>query len=328
MEVTILGTESLGVRGLCCRIKTGDRCILIDPGVALGYLRHGRLPHPCQVAVGDAVRKRIIDACSEATDIVISHYHGDHLPLADANPYQIPLQDIKFRVGAKFWCKGSEGCSNVSLRRRLDLIAHIGKDDLPAAEGSGDAVVQCSLPVPHGISGSHPGTVMMTKIRDVSDGGKSFLHASDIQLLNRESVDVIRNFEPDVVFASGPPLYLGRISVKDRDLAWKNALSIAEIPSVKIFILDHHLLRSHEGFKWLKALFAETDGITVSAADFMKQKQLSFEADRDELYSRFKVPERWHSDYARGDVDFMDYIHQCKLENDLGSLKEIRGIEI
>ncbi|UUX92862.1 MBL fold metallo-hydrolase [Methanoplanus endosymbiosus] len=328
MEVTILGTESLGVRGLCCRIKTGDRNILIDPGVALGYLRHGRLPHPCQVAVGDAVRKQILDACSEATDIVISHYHGDHLPLADANPYQIPLQDVKFRVGAKFWCKGPEGCSNVSLRRRLDLIAYLGKDDLPAAEGSGDAVVQCSLPVPHGKPGSHPGTVMMSKIRDVSDGEKSFLHASDIQLLNRESVDVIRNSEPNAVFASGPPLYLGRISADDRDLAWGNAISIAEIPSVEIFILDHHLLRSHEGFEWLKALSAETDGKIISAADFMGQKPLPLEANRDELYSRFKVPDRWHADYADGRVGFMDFVRQCKPENDLGSLKENRGIDI
>ncbi len=91
MDITIIGTESLGVRGLSCMIETGARRILIDPGVALGYLRHGHLPHPCQVAVGAAVREKIIAAMPDATDIVISHYHGDHIPLADANPYQLLL---------------------------------------------------------------------------------------------------------------------------------------------------------------------------------------------------------------------------------------------
>ena len=40
MNVEIIGAESLGVRGLCCFVETKDRKILIDPGVALGYVRH------------------------------------------------------------------------------------------------------------------------------------------------------------------------------------------------------------------------------------------------------------------------------------------------
>lgn len=59
--IEIIGTESLGVRGLSCLVTTGVRRIVIDPGVALGYLRHGLLPHPCQVAEGERVRQRIID---------------------------------------------------------------------------------------------------------------------------------------------------------------------------------------------------------------------------------------------------------------------------
>lgn len=78
----LIAAESLGVRGLCCRVDLGHRCIVIDPGVALGYLRHGLLPHPLQVSIGEKVRENILAALEQATDVVFSHFHGDHVPLA------------------------------------------------------------------------------------------------------------------------------------------------------------------------------------------------------------------------------------------------------
>ncbi|MCD6379432.1 hypothetical protein J7M07_03170, partial [bacterium] len=74
MRIEILGTESLGVRGLSCRVEVADRRILIDPGIALGYHRYGLLPHPFQVAVGRRIREKIITAAADTTDVVISHY--------------------------------------------------------------------------------------------------------------------------------------------------------------------------------------------------------------------------------------------------------------
>ena len=50
MIIEIIGTESLGVRGLCCLVKISERRIVIDPGIALGYIRKrcvnrpGRMP--------------------------------------------------------------------------------------------------------------------------------------------------------------------------------------------------------------------------------------------------------------------------------------------
>jgi len=76
MHIEIIGAESLGVRGLCCFVETKDRNILIDPGIALGYIRHKLLPHPTQIAIDEKAQKRIIDAWSESTDIVLSHFHG------------------------------------------------------------------------------------------------------------------------------------------------------------------------------------------------------------------------------------------------------------
>jgi len=48
----------------------------------------------------------------------------------------------------------------------------------------------------------------MTRI----EGDFVFVHASDIQLLGDEAVSQILSWKPDIVFASGPPLYLGRLS--------------------------------------------------------------------------------------------------------------------
>jgi len=62
---------------------------VFDPGVALGYRRGALLPHPIQVAVGERVRRDIEAALKDATDVVISHFHGDHMPVPDPNPYQL-----------------------------------------------------------------------------------------------------------------------------------------------------------------------------------------------------------------------------------------------
>jgi len=106
MNIEIIGAESLGVRGICCFVKTGNRNILIDPGIALGYVRHKLLPHPVQIAVDEKAQKRIIDVWSESTDIVLSHLHGDHVPLADANPYQLDINRlIGLNTRASVWAK-------------------------------------------------------------------------------------------------------------------------------------------------------------------------------------------------------------------------------
>ena len=60
MSLEIIGAESLGVRSLCCLVTLQDRCIVIDPGVSLGYMRHGLLPHPLQIAEGCRVREKIL----------------------------------------------------------------------------------------------------------------------------------------------------------------------------------------------------------------------------------------------------------------------------
>jgi len=306
MHIRILGAESMGVRGLSCVVEVEDRKIVIDPGLALGYHRYGLLPHPAQVAIGEQVRREIIAELKDATDVVMSHFHGDHVPLPDANPYQLEAQQVApLCRTTRFWAKGTEGLSSNMLRRKKSLCEVLGRD-LPNAEEQSDGPLAFSLPVPHGERHGRLGMVMMTRIENE---GTVFVHASDIQLLDGETVSLILDWEPDIVLAGGPPLYLSRLSLKRRRGAWRNARQLAR--HVDTLIIDHHLLRCEEGLPWLSRLSSETGHRVICAADFMGRPRRLLEARRRQLYEEMPVPEDWHEAYARGDADtrcYRDYV--------------------
>ena len=294
----IIAAESLGVRGLCCKVDLGHRCIVIDPGVALGYLRHGLLPHPLQVAIGERVRERIVAALEQATDVVFSHFHGDHVPLADANPYQLSIQDLPLRFQQLCgWSLSPEGATLKMANRFHDLEKLLGSN-MQIANGRCDGPLSFSQAVPHGKSGSRFGTVMMTRI-DI--GGAVFVHAADIQLLDEQTVDMIIWWRPDIVLAAGPPLYLEQLSKEDRHQAWNNALRLAD--SVDTLILDHHLLRSVDGLAWLADLSSAAGKRVYCAADFQGVNRRLLEARRQALYQAMPVPNGWHEAYAKGEVN-------------------------
>jgi len=306
MHIEILGAESLGVRGLSCVVEIENRKVVIDPGLALGYRRHGLLPHPAQVAIGERVRRSILAALEDATDVVISHFHGDHVPLPNANPYQLKAQDVvPLCRTTQFWASGPKGLSHNMACRRESLCQMLGRD-LPNAEGQEDGALAFSPPVPHGERGSRLGTVMMTRIEGEAS---AFVHASDIQLLNGKAVSLILDWRPDVVLAGGPPLYLSWLSTRRRKVAWDNAQRLAR--HVDTLILDHHLLRCKEGLSWLSRLSSETGHRVICAADFIGRPRRLLEARRAQLYKEMPVPEGWHAAYARGDADtrcYQDYV--------------------
>lgn len=300
-SVEILGTESLGVRGLSCVVRTHGRTIVIDPGVALGYVRHGLMPHPRQVAEGVKVRERILVALEEATDVVFSHYHGDHIPLQHANPYQLSINDLPPHFSnVRCWSKGMEDLNERMRQRALDL-ARICADNWIEAEGIEAGILRFSPPVPHGSRGTHLGSLMMTRIE--LDNGV-FAHASDIQLLDPECIDILLGWGADTVLAAGPPLYLEQLTDEMRAQAWDNALRLAA--GVDTLILDHHLLRSAEGERWLASLSAAAGKQVMCAADYMGTKRLLFESDREQMYQNQPVAQDWHERYAAGETDLID----------------------
>ncbi|MDY6790707.1 MAG: MBL fold metallo-hydrolase [Thermodesulfobacteriota bacterium] len=306
MQIEILGAESLGVRGLCCLVTTKHRNILIDPGTALGYMREKLLPHPVQIAVDEKVQQKVIRAWGNATDIVISHFHGDHVPLADANPYQL---DIKRLIGLNekrnIWTKDPCHFSPTETQRAKHLSSLLQTDLIPA-EGKKKGCMSFSEAAPHGKANDRMETVMMTRIEE----DQVFVHASDIQLLDDETVSYILAWKPDILLVGGPAIYLSRLSNGLINRAWKNAVRLSE--AIDMVILDHHLMRSHEGLDWIARLNTGSGKAVMCAADFMHTPRMLLEADRRELYEKMPVPVGWHEDYAAGKSSTDDFWRSAK----------------
>lgn len=298
VRIEILGAESLGVRSLCCLIETKDRKVVIDPGVALGLKRHGLLPHPVQVAASERVKMAIEKALIGATDVVISHYHGDHHPMVAANPYQLSADRVvELSRHPRFWTKGT-GDLSVSQVHRAEALARKLNRRLPVGEGMSDGPLSFSPAVPHGERGMRGGSVMMTRIEE---GEEVFVHASDIQMLDDEAIERILMWRPNVVLVSGPPIYLPGFTLQKRESALRRTLRLAS--EVDTLILDHHLMRSKEGEQWLDHIFCLTGHKVVCAADFMGRRRSLLEAERVLWYRKLPVPNGWHEAYARGEVD-------------------------
>jgi uncharacterized protein len=292
MEINIISTESLGARGMCTMVELKDRRILIDPGIALGLVRHGLLPHPCQIARGAELREKIIKTLMQATDVVFSHYHGDHIPLAVPNPYQLPLKKVAERFkNLRLWGMSPPTTGAAIYNRAKDIEEAAGVSILPA-EGHHDEELRISEPMPHGLYRLKPNMVVMSRIKE---DGFVFVHASDIQLIERRPVQQIIEWHPDVVFVSGPPLYIQTLSAEVRAVAWENALALAE--SVATVVIDHHLLRCREGVEWLERVGRESGNQVLCAADFQNKRRRFLEAQRERFYKVQPVSEGWHDAY-------------------------------
>jgi predicted metallo-beta-lactamase superfamily hydrolase len=200
------------------------------------------------------------------------------------------------------WSKSPDDFGEKMQQRARDLAELLGSN-LQMAEGVSDGPMSFSPAVPHGTKGSKRGTVMMTRI-DL--GNKVFLHTSDIQLLDAATVDFIIAWQPDIVLAAGPPLYIETLPDEQRTLAWENGLRLAA--TVDILILDHHLMRDQQGLKWLDDLSAEVGKQVYCAADFMGRKRLLLEAGRTKLYETMPVPAHWHEEYAKGSFSAEDFM--------------------
>lgn len=192
MGLEIIGAESLGVQSLCCLVTLPDRRIVIDPGVALGYVRYGLAPHPLQIAVGRQIREQILNMLEGATDVVFSHFHGDHVPLVDANPYQLSVRSLPrtFRE-LRAWSKSGDDLTGEVRKRFQDLVDLLGTN-LQVAQGRSEGRLSFSRSVPHGAPDSNMGSVMMTRgVDDTVD--------------ERVQADADHGYQADAIGWSRPP---------------------------------------------------------------------------------------------------------------------------
>lgn len=192
--------------------------------------------------------------------------------------------------------------------KRHNLLPH----PVQIAEDEKDGPMTFSGPAPHGETNDILETVIMTRIEE----DEVFVHAPDIQLLNDDTVSQIICWKPDIVLAGCPPIYLSRLSDDQIKRAWHNALRLCR--AIDCVLLDHHLMRSREGLEWLKQLSLKTGKAVMCAADFMHRPRLLLEADRECLYEKMPVPDKWHEDYARGKVDGLVKSPFCSLNDHFG----------
>ncbi|MGQ9678295.1 MAG: MBL fold metallo-hydrolase [bacterium] len=278
MKIRIIGAESLGVRSMCCVVELRNRRVLIDPGVALAPFRFKLSPHKVEIERAAKIREKILTEVELATDIVISHFHGDHAPMLHPDPFQLPLADFIKKLGktTSIWVKGRTGNTRLMAERFSDTVRILGERVIEA-ECRKHGELTFSLPVGHGNKAR--GMVLMTR---VSDGQSVFVHGSDIQLLDDEAVATIITWKPDVVFVAGPPLYLSSLNEWARTRALANGVRLAQ--STGVFIVDHHLLRTEDGKEWLKMVRGKSKSEVVDGASFMGVKTELLEAKRKKLY--------------------------------------------
>ncbi len=280
MRVIILASESLGVRSMAALIETSWGRVIIDPGVALAPKRAGFKPHASELAAASAVQRRLRNELGGCTHVVISHFHGDHHPMVEAVDGQLDARHALLSLqDSELFAIGRETLSRNQSHRRYLFQQLLGRP-LPPAEGTSAAHLTFSSPVPHGSPDAHSGSVMMCCVRD---GAESFVHGSDIQFLDDCAVEQILAWQPDIVFASGPPVYLLEHRRDILAAARERILRVAA--SVSQLILDHHLMRSAAGFEWLAALSKEQSNI-VSAAEFAGEQPNLLEAQRKNLWGK------------------------------------------
>ncbi len=151
------------------------------------------------MACGYLIRLKLIERWKNATDVIISHFHGDHIPLYNANPFQLHVNHIKgLNENVRIYSKSFNNMSRLEYDRASKLSSELNTCIIPA-EGYRDDVIEISKPVPHGFNTKEP--VLITKI---SDGGITFVHAPDIQFYNNNVIDLIISWKPDIVIAGGP----------------------------------------------------------------------------------------------------------------------------
>jgi len=289
VRIEILGSETLGVRGLSCFIRIGGVKTLIDPGLALGYTRYGLHPHPLQAVYGDITKHEIVKSWEKATDIILSHLHGDHIPLPNPNPFQLGISDvINLNPNATIWIKPKKFCSDTELVRFAELRKAFGDQIVEMSVGEADGVLRFLGPFSHGYESKT--LVFATAVED-------FVHTSDTQLLDRSAVSTILKLEPRVVFSDGPPIYrwIGKRALKYLQLfkeAYENALRL--INHSNIVIIDHHLMRCDTGLEWLEGIRGKfEDNRVFCSAEFLDKPITMLESWRRTLYSEIPVENYW-----------------------------------
>ncbi len=319
-RIHILGTESLGVRGLSCYIESNDHKILVDPGVALGYTRWRLHPHPLQAVIGDIVRSKIAEFWRIADYVVFTHMHGDHIPLYNANPFQLDLYMLDHHGEKKIIAPPSNMFS-LKEKIRLEKIREIYREKLITIDWGAAEIgpVKVYGPYPHGLSHSRVYAVYI-------NSDLSVLHLSDTGLLVEDAARLVKDLRPDMVVTDGPPIYRymhdkGMIN----DLLARARKNLERmIGHVDKVIIDHHINRCDEGYQWINSIRKEY-GCIMTAAEYMGEKPLMLESWRRALYRLLPENNYWFRENYRETIEKYRVILReliARIRNDMKQVSE------
>jgi predicted metallo-beta-lactamase superfamily hydrolase len=125
------------------------------------------------------VQKLLCHELEDATHVVITHFHGDHHPMVEADTSQLSAHEVlPFLRNHEILAKSNRGVSRRQKHRRRLLEQLLGKS-LTDVDNEQFASISFSEPVPHGEPGNKAGTVIMAKL---TANNTTFVHGSDIQL--------------------------------------------------------------------------------------------------------------------------------------------------
>ncbi|NJF26133.1 MBL fold metallo-hydrolase [Thermococcus sp. Bubb.Bath] len=285
MRIIPLASESLGVRSLATFVDASGVKILIDPGVALGPRRYGLSPAEIELRTLQQMRKKLQGYARKADIVTISHYHYDHHTPFFEGLYESSSEEYAREIYAEKLLLIKHPRKNINFSQRKRAWAFLKNAEpiakkIEFADGRsfdlGGVTLEFSPAVPHGSEGSKLGFVVMVLI---DDGSMRVIHASDIQLLNRQSVEWIVEKNPDLLITGGPPTYLGSRAAGSWETGLKNLNEIIRETNAKV-ILDHHIVRD----KRYPRFFDELEKRPKTFAGYLKVEDRPLEAYRRELH--------------------------------------------
>lgn len=287
-KVSIIGSDSLGVRSLATFVKVCEKNIGIDLGASLAPRRFGLSPHEIEIKKLNETLKQIEDHIKISDIIIITHYHYDHY-IRD-KPY--------LYYGKRLFIKDPNKNINRSQSFRAKIFLKENKveenAEINIADGNSynidNVVLEFSKALWHGEEKTKVGKLVMLRI---ICNNKSIIYGSDIQGPgNEEALEKLIEWKgAELLILSGPPTYFAgyKVSQKSVEKGLDNLKKVIENKVANKIVVDHHILRDINYKEILKDHYrlAKENGVSLlTAAEFMGYEIQQLEARRKELWGK------------------------------------------
>lgn len=341
MRVVVpLAAETLGVRSSAVLVESVAGFVVLEPSFAVHPERFDLPPHPWELAAAWRTRGTIDTAIEQASTLIISHFHYDHMMSPDVRPFEFYDPAIRHRLysGKRIFARTIADPINYSQRQRAKELLTAFPGVVPA-DGLAEGWVRFSGPIPHGEPGSKQGWTLCYCI-DTPAG--RLASGNDTQLMNDESLKWLLGCQPDFVITSGPPLWLAaRRSTKPgakidpkvvdpiEDITDKRVRAgldrlIELARHVAFVVVDHHMARSEDFEAVLHACSDRAGRRIYSVADWLSRPRLQLEAWRRQLHKIEPVPPGWHHDFEAGKAEIrQDLVHRSEQVENVLCLLEL-----